>query len=146
VGLFRLEPGRWRQVLPVRLVYEDIPSDENFVVPDPQNRDMPVARFDRYSDYLTRSAARAMADLEKMLAPLPIERITLQEAPTEAHIQGTTVMGTDPSDSVVDAQCVHHRYRNLLVLGSSVFPSCSPANPTLTIAALSLRSAERLAA
>jgi choline dehydrogenase-like flavoprotein len=146
VGLMRMEPGRWRQVLPIRLVYEDIPSDENFVAPDPQDRDKPVARFTRYSDYLTRSADRAYADLEKILAALPIERVELRGVGTEAHIQGTTVMGNDAADSIVDADCLHHRYRNLLVLGSSVFPSCSPANPTLTISALSLRAAERLVA
>ena len=146
VGFMRLEPGRWRQVLPVRLVYEDIPSDENFVVSDPDDRDKPVARFTGYSDYVKRSAERAVADMEKILAPLPVERIELREASTEAHIQGTTVMGDDPADSIVDAGNLHHRYRNLVVLGSSVFPSCSPANPTLTIAALSLRAAEKLVA
>ncbi len=146
VGMMRLEPGRWRQVLPIRLVYEDIPSDDNFVAPDPADRDKPIARFSGYSDYTMRSAERAQADLAKLLAPLPVERVELRPLSTEAHIQGTTVMGTNAADSIVDADCVHHRYRNLLVLGSSVFPSCSPANPTLTIAALSLRSAQRLVA
>lgn len=146
VGMMRLEPGRWRQVLPIRLVYEDIPSDENFVATDPADRDKPIARFNGYSDYTMRSAERAQADLAKLLAPLPVERVELRPVSTEAHIQGTTVMGAAAADSIVDADCLHHRYRNLLVLGSSVFPSCSPANPTLTIAALSLRAAQRLVA
>jgi choline dehydrogenase-like flavoprotein len=55
-------------------------------------------------------------------------------------------MGDDPATSVVDRQLVHHRVRNLLVLGGSVFPTISPSNPTLTICALSLRAADTLLA
>jgi choline dehydrogenase-like flavoprotein len=37
---------------------------------------------------------------------------------------------------------VHHRWRNLFVLGGGSFPTISPANPTLTLSALSLRAAD----
>ena len=146
VGLFRAEPRRWRQVLPIRLVYEDVPSEANRVYPSRNDPDRPVVEFIDYSGYTKRSADRAMADLTKILSPLPVERIELNPVATESHIQGTTVMGVDPKDSIVDPFCVHHQYRNLLVLGSSVFPSCSPANPTLTLSALSLRAADKLMA
>jgi choline dehydrogenase-like flavoprotein len=53
-------------------------------------------------------------------------------------------MGNDPADSIVDRYLVHHSVRNLLVLGSGAFPSCSPVNPSLTISALSLRAADHL--
>lgn len=145
-GLMRAETGRWRQVLPIRMVYEDIPEERNFVAPAQDDRDMPVANFVGHSAYAERSAARVEDDLAKILAPLPVESIQVWKLPTESHIQGTTVMGNDPATSVVDAGCISHRHRNLLVLGSSVFPSCSPANPTLTLSALSLRAAARLAA
>lgn len=56
------------------------------------------------------------------------------------HIMGTTVMGDDAKLSVVDAQCKAHDHNNLFILGSSVFPTSSTANPTSTIAALSLRA------
>ena len=76
---------------------------------------------------------------------LPVEdAIDKHATGTEAHIQGTTPMGDDPATSVVDRHLLHHRVRNLLVLGSSTFPTCPPANPTLTIAALSLWSARHL--
>jgi choline dehydrogenase-like flavoprotein len=61
------------------------------------------------------------------------------------HIMGTTRMGTSRSNSVVDADCRVHGYDNFYIAGSSVFPSSGYANPTLTIVALSLRLAERLA-
>ena len=82
-----------------------------------------------------------------MLDALPVERyrILRRAAPsTEGHILGTTSMGDDPTTSVVDRHLIHHRVRNLLVLGGSVFPTISPANPTLTISALSLWAADRL--
>ena len=61
------------------------------------------------------------------------------------HIMGTTAMGTSSSSSVVDRDCRVHGYDNLFVAGSSVFPSGGYANPTLTIVALAVRLAERLA-
>ena len=55
-------------------------------------------------------------------------------------------MGNDPATSVVDRNLVPHRIRNLAVLGSGAFPCATPANPTLTLAALSLRAAEAMLA
>ena len=52
------------------------------------------------------------------------------------HIMGTTVMGDDPGHSVVDPECGSHDHENLVILGSSVFPTGATANPTLTIATL----------
>ena len=52
-------------------------------------------------------------------------------------------MGADSSSSIVDPGLVHHDVRNLLVLGASTFPTASPANPTLTLSALSLLAADK---
>lgn len=61
------------------------------------------------------------------------------------HPMGTMRMGTDPTRSVVDAHGRSHAHPHLWVVGSSVFPTGGTANPTLTLAALTLRSAEALA-
>ena len=84
------------------------------------------------------------SELPRLFAKLPIEdvRIASEFKKTEAHALGTVVMGNDPATSVVDRHLVHHHVRNLLVLGGSAFPTASPANPTLTISALSLWAAE----
>lgn len=60
---------------------------------------------------------------------------------TAAHIMGTTIMGDDPNDSVVDRWGRTHDVSNLWIAGSSVFVTSATANPTLTIAALTLRTA-----
>jgi len=60
------------------------------------------------------------------------------------HIMGTTRMGKEGEARVVDAQCRSVDHANLYVLGSSVFVTGAVANPTLTIAALSLRAANAI--
>jgi choline dehydrogenase-like flavoprotein len=57
------------------------------------------------------------------------------------HIMGTCRMGDDPKTSVVDRECRAHDHPNLFIIGSSTFPTCGTANPTLTVAALALRAA-----
>jgi choline dehydrogenase-like flavoprotein len=61
-----------------------------------------------------------------------------------AHTLGTAPMGEDPDASVVDPWGRSHEVENLWVCDGSVFPSSLPANPALTIMALSLRTAGRL--
>lgn len=72
----------------------------------------------------------------------------MQDDPTvwsgSGHIMGTTMMGDDPKTSVVDKDCRAHDNPNLFVLGSSVFPTSSTANPTSTVAALALRAADTI--
>ncbi len=60
------------------------------------------------------------------------------------HIMGTTRMGTDRSNSVVDRNCRVHGYQNFFIAGSSVFPTGGYANPTLTIVALASRLAREI--
>jgi choline dehydrogenase-like flavoprotein len=58
------------------------------------------------------------------------------------HLMGTCRMGTDPDASVVDTDGKAHGVENLYVADGSVFPTSTPANPTLTIQAMALRIAE----
>jgi len=61
-----------------------------------------------------------------------------------SHIIGTHKMGNDPKTSVVNAQLQSHDHYNLYLLGAGNFPTSGTANPTLTLAALSLRFADHL--
>jgi len=60
------------------------------------------------------------------------------------HHMGTTRMHNSPREGVVDPDLKIHGLKNIYVLGSSVFPTCGWANPTLTIVALSVRLADHL--
>jgi choline dehydrogenase-like flavoprotein len=60
------------------------------------------------------------------------------------HHMGTTRMHRDPAHGVTDVNCRVHGISNLYVAGSSVFPTCGHANPTLTVVALTLRLADHL--
>lgn len=138
----RMQRGRWRQKMELKLVYEDLRQDDNRVLVD---GDRPETDYRGSSAYTRRAMDRAASDLEDILAPLPVEDVrVVGEGATESHILGTTVMGVDPGRSVVDGDSVHHRVRNLVVLGGSTFPTAAPANPTLTISALALRAAVQL--
>jgi choline dehydrogenase-like flavoprotein len=61
------------------------------------------------------------------------------------HIMGTFRMGVSKEDSVVDSFQCSHDHENLYLVGSGTFPTGATANPTLTLAALALRTAERIA-
>ena len=143
----RDERGKWRQIAYLRVIFESFREPANRVALDPARPDRPVLAYTDVSAHTRRGLAALPAELERRLAALPIERIycSPEPLPSEAHVMGTTVMGHDPRTSVVDADLVHHQVRNLLVLGSGAFPTFAPANPTLTLSALALRAADRLA-
>ena len=128
----------------MKMIFEDLPLWENRVAVSPDDPDRPVAITERRSDYMLRSLNRAEEMYNQLFAHLPVEGYTLRETTDEGHIMGTARMGTDPATSVVDADLVHHGVRNLWVLGGSSFVTGAPANPTLTLSALSLRAADRM--
>lgn len=66
--------------------------------------------------------------------------------PFGMHIMGGTVMGEDPRQSVCNEFGRCHDLDNLYIAGSGVFPSSGAVNPTFTIHALALRTAESLLA
>ena len=60
------------------------------------------------------------------------------------HHIGTARMAATPGTGVVDRNCAVFGLPNLYVASSAVFPTCSHANPTLTIVALAVRLAQHL--
>ena len=58
---------------------------------------------------------------------------------------GTARMGDDPQHSVTDRWGRTHDVPNLFIVDGSLFVTCAPINPTSTIQALALRTADWLA-
>lgn len=138
-GGFRLDPpNRFREVFPIGIVVEDLLHESNTVVDD--GGPLPVIRHAGYSEYATKGLDFAISKMPEIFSSMPIESIEMRRIePTTDHIQGSLRMGTDPATSVVDARQIHHKLRNLLVVGTSVFPTTSWAVPSLTCAAMSLK-------
>jgi choline dehydrogenase-like flavoprotein len=135
--------GRWREFIPLSVYIEDIPQETNVVAVG--EGDLPVLERFSFTDYAYKSLKASLEALPGLLSPLPVESVEYQQIfPTLGHIQGTTRMGLSSADSVVDGDLVHHTLRNLVIVGSSTFPTTGSVNISLTVAALSLRSADRL--
>lgn len=139
----RASKGKLRQYVPIVVAIEDLPQDANRVTVGKGGET--VVEYGTHSTYADAGMAFVRDHLEAVVAPLPVERIIDRGMrATESHLQGTLRMGTDAQTSVVDARQMHHRLRNLVVVGSSVFTTGAAANPSLTVAAMSMRAAALL--
>lgn len=140
----------------VACALEPVPSAENRVTLA-QDRDALGLPRSRLTWRPTRTERKALADNLGAMARTfgawgGAVKILLPDASDWAddeigwgnHHMGTTRMGHDPKQSVVDANGRVHGIGNLLIAGSSVFPSCGPVNPTFTIVALAIRMADHI--
>ena len=136
----------------VGALVEQLPREESYVGLDHSQTDdhgnpVPDVHW-TVDDRALRTIERANELQRAILDELGAE-ITWQVGPDDTgpayHQMGTTRMGTDPSDSVVDATCRTHDLNNCWIASSSVFPTGGAMNPTLTIAALAVRVAEEIA-
>lgn len=140
----RLERGKHLNVASFRLVFEDLPINTNLVAKS-SNKLIPEIHFSKRSDYTLKAIDNMKQKLPDVLCCLPVEKIIYQGIePNEGHIIGGTRMSKDINDGVVDKHMIHHQYRNLFVLGAGAFTTYSPSNPTLTLSALSLYSADQI--
>jgi len=60
------------------------------------------------------------------------------------HVQGGTIMGASPEQSVVSPHLQHWQLPNLFILGASTFPQNASANPTPTLLGLVYRTADAI--
>ena len=124
---------------------EQLPDPENRVTLDPETKDfygVPVPRIAyRIDDFTRAGLAAARAAHDDIFDRLGVTGTTHSpDFQGAGHIIGTARMGRDPRSSVVDRTLNCHDHPNMFILGSTVFPTSATGNPTLTIAALSLRA------
>lgn len=128
---------------------EQLPRADNRVSIDWTDRDAAgqprLVLHYSLGDYERRAVARIQTLFDKMVAALGAREHERSGLYAHHHLMGTLRMGKDPRTSVVDAFCRAHDHPNLYVAGSAVFPTGGTANPTLTIAALALRTADAIA-
>lgn len=87
-----------------------------------------------------------IARMREMLkeAGFPIVLVKAVDRRTPSHQCGTIRMGDDPARAAVDPECRAFDHPNLFVVDASVLPTSGAVNPSLTVAALALRAAERV--
>ena len=91
--------------------------------------------------------ATAQNKLEGYLRQIDYQRIeTEPQNPRGDHASGVCRMGKSPDVSVTTGDLNVHGFDNLFVCSNAVLPNAAAVNPTLTLAALSLRLGTRLAA
>jgi choline dehydrogenase-like flavoprotein len=120
--------------------------------PLPQNRIELAAEKDAFGFPLARVIHETSADSRKLWQTAAAEGVKVFKAAgaREAwpgpqggqHIMGGTIMGTDSSNSVLNAAGQAHEVSNLFVGGPSVFPTSSAANSTFTAEAVAMKSAK----
>ncbi|MFB6130789.1 MAG: GMC family oxidoreductase, partial [Salinigranum sp.] len=135
----------------VGALVEQFPHEDNYVGLDPSRTDdrgNPVPEVHWSIDGETEAAIRRANEIQRrILSELDAEiewTVGPENTGPAFHHMGTTRMGADPETSVVDAELRTHDLDNLWLVGSGAFPTGGAMNPTLTIAALSIRAADGL--
>jgi choline dehydrogenase-like flavoprotein len=129
---------------------EDLPDEGNRVTLDPALTDssgLPAPRIHyELSDYSHKSLAfNIERAIEAHQAAGATEIFPIDWGPqTGWHLLGTARMGTDPETSVVDPFGRAHDVPNLFIVDGSVFVTSGAANPTSTITAIALRTAQHI--
>ena len=144
---------QWQQQVAVRIQPDALSYRENYIDLDPYRRDrsrwgLPLLRITYdLRDNEQRLATWAENEATQILRAMgatqtwPGPRFT---GVISSHDVGGARMGTDASDSVVNADLEVHDTPGLYVFSGAVFPTCPGTNPTLTIWAVCARAAERL--
>ncbi|HEU4829220.1 MAG TPA: GMC family oxidoreductase [Gemmatimonadales bacterium] len=137
---------------------EMIPNDRSYCEIDPEVKDrwgIPVLRFhwdwtdhERLQVKHMQETFRALIDEMggEVFSPMPTKErgYGIATGGRIIHEMGTTRMGKDPSRSVVNEWCRAHDVPNLFVSDGGPFVSQADKNPTWTILALAMRTADHI--
>ena len=142
------EMERYNHVVGLKIVGEAMPQESNQVTltDETDQYGLPVPRITySWSDNDKAMIRHSLDFMGQALAAGGATEIWDQEDDT-CHLNGTARMGDDPRSSVVNADCRSWDVRNLWICDGSVFPTVGGVNPSLTIQAIALRTADRIGA
>ena len=132
----------------VKMVGEMLPSLDNRVTltdeVDQYGLRVPRITYS-WSDNDKALIGHALDQMQASMEMAGVDDLFRQENDTN-HLAGTARMGFSRETSVVDADCRSWDVPNLFVCDGSVFPTTGGVNPSLTITALALRTADRIKA
>jgi choline dehydrogenase-like flavoprotein len=125
------------------------------VLPDPENRVTLSDKLDASgilrprikfapSKYTLEALDKALDAINEIISLAGGSTCAVGAIGGAGHIMGTCRMGINRAKAVVDSNCRSFDHSNLFIVGGSTFPTCGTANPTLTIAALALRTADHI--
>ncbi|MEO8200475.1 MAG: GMC family oxidoreductase [Gemmatimonadota bacterium] len=139
---------------------EMIPNENSFCEIDPKVVDrwgIPVLRFHwKWSDYEYKQVKHMQETFRSLIAemggkvfdamPSAEDGYGIANGGSIIHELGVVRMGNDPKTSALNKYCQAHEVKNLFVADGGPFVSQADKNPTWTILALSMRTAEYIIA
>ena len=144
----RQEMMQYNHMVGLKIVSETQPDIHNTVTladeVDQYGLRIPRITFS-WGDNDKRLAKHALNQMTMSLQAVNAKDIWEQDDDTN-HLAGTARMGFDRDTSVVNADCRSWDIPNLWVCDGSVFPTTGGVNPSLTIQAIALRTADRMKA
>ena len=130
----------------LKMVGECLPREDNRVeLADEKDRyGLPITRITfGWGENDKALIAHGLDQMEQSLRAAGATDV-FRQAEDANHLGGTVRMGDDRRTSVVDADCRSWDVPNLFVCDGSVFPTVGGVNPSLTIQAIALRTADRI--
>lgn len=135
---------RYNRMAGINMMGECLPHDGNFLelAAEKDSRGLPKPRI---HFTMGENERRLNAHAEKVMRTIwkAAGGRDVWPYPRTAHVLGTCRMGNDAAAAVVDSDGCAFDVPNLTICDCSVFPSALSANPSLTLMALSLRTADR---
>jgi choline dehydrogenase-like flavoprotein len=142
----RDEMEKYNHAVGVKIVGEIMPDERNQVTLANETDEfgLKLARVTfGYGDNDRKLIRHSMQAMRDCLDAAGARDLWDQEDDT-CHLNGTARMGGDPRTSVVNADCRSWDIPNLWICDGSVFPTVGGVNPSLTIQAIALRTADRI--
>ena len=149
-GHHRVFDERFGHSLGITVMTEDLPEEHNRVTLDPDLTDtngIPAAKIQyTVSENTDRMLDHGVERAKEALEAAGAKQLMSSRLRRNAgwHLLGTARMGVDPARSVVDRWGRTHDVPNLFIIDGSIFTTGACINPTPTIQALALRTADYL--